>query len=94
MHNIIIKNKNNAGLGDYFDATTIPITGGLTIDKYTHENRKIENANVHYKLHNDLIEHLWDLKNNKYNESVNFVIYQLLLLIKLYNILKFHNYAI
>jgi hypothetical protein len=72
---MIIKNENNARLGDYFDVTTIPITHDYTIDKYTHDNRKIENANAHYKLHNDLIEHLWALRGNKYNESVNFAIY-------------------
>ncbi len=42
----------------------------------THDNRKIENANAHYKLN---ICGLWRATNN---ESVNFVIYLFLLLIK------------
>ncbi len=82
MHNMIIKNENNARLEDYFDATTNPITHNLAIDKYTHDNKEIENANAHYKLHNDLIEHLWALKSNKYNESANFAIYMFLPLIE------------
>ncbi len=82
MHNMIIKYENNVRLGYYFDATTIPITHIFIIDKYTHGNREIENANAHHKLHNDLIEHLWALRSNKYNESANFVIYLPLFLIK------------
>jgi hypothetical protein len=79
---MIIKDENNARLGDYFDATTIPITHDCTIDEYTHDNRKIENANTHYKLHNDFIKHLWALRSNKYNESANFAIYMPLPIIK------------
>lgn len=58
MHNMIIKDKTNARLEDYFDAITIPIRRDLTIDRYTHGSREIENANVHYRLHNDFIKHL------------------------------------
>jgi len=60
MHNVIIKDKDNARLEDYFDVITIPIRRDLTIDKYTHGSRKIfENANAHYRLHNDFTNHLW-----------------------------------
>ncbi len=59
MHNVIIKYKDNARLEDYFDVITIPIRCALTIDKYTHGSREIENANAHYRLHNDFIKHLW-----------------------------------
>jgi hypothetical protein len=79
---MIIKCENNARLGCYFDVTTIPITHNLTINKYTHGNKEIENANAHYRLHIDLIEHLWALGSNKYSENVNFAIYLPLLLIK------------
>jgi hypothetical protein len=59
MHNVIIKDKDNARLEDYFNAITIPIRRDLTIDKYTHGSKEIENANVHYRLHNGFIKHLW-----------------------------------
>jgi hypothetical protein len=58
MHNMIIKNKNNARLEDYFDVITIPIRRDLSIDRYTHGSREIENENVHYRLHSDFIKHL------------------------------------
>jgi len=73
MHNVIIKDKDNARVEDYFDAITIPIRRDLTIDKYTHGSREIENANAHYRLHNDFIKHLWLWKAIvRCNEDTNF----------------------
>ncbi len=74
MHNMIIKNKNNARLEDYFDVITIPIRRDLSIDRYTHGSREIENENVHYRLHSDFIKHLWLWKTIvSCNEDINFV---------------------
>jgi hypothetical protein len=61
---MIIKNEKNARLEVCFDNTTIPIRCGLAIDEYTHGSRQIENPNIHYTLHNDLIENLWVPKGN------------------------------
>jgi len=60
---MIIEDEENVRLKICFD-TTIPIKCGLTIDEYTHGNRKIEIPNVHYKLHNVFTKYLWVLKRN------------------------------
>ncbi len=64
MHYMIIEDEENVRLEICFDTITIPIKCDLTIDEYTHGNRKIENPNVHYKLHNDFTKYLWVLKRN------------------------------
>jgi hypothetical protein len=35
---------------------------GVTLDQFTTHTAKIENADTHYALRGDLIEHLWALK--------------------------------
>jgi hypothetical protein len=79
MHNVIIKDKDNAKLEDYFDAITIPIRCDLIIDKYTHGSREIVNANAHYRSHNDFIKHLWLCKAivrcNKYTNFLPTYLY-------------------
>lgn len=35
---------------------------GITLDKFTTHTEETKNANTHYALRGDLIEHLWALK--------------------------------
>lgn len=58
MHNMIIKDGENVGLEVCFDVVNIPIRCEFTIDYYTQGSRIFKNANIHYMLHNGIIEHL------------------------------------
>jgi hypothetical protein len=66
MHTMIIKAEKSVGLELCFDVVNIPISHNLTINEYTQGGKEIENVDVHYRLCNDFIEHLWALIcNNK-----------------------------
>jgi len=41
---------------------TLPYGRGLTFDELLTSTREIEDADIHYGLRGDLIEHLWALK--------------------------------
>jgi hypothetical protein len=40
----------------------VPMHRGITLDQFTTQTAEIENADTHYALRGDLIEHLWALK--------------------------------
>jgi hypothetical protein len=40
----------------------VPMHRGITLDQFTTRTAEIENADTHYALRGDLIEHLWALK--------------------------------
>ncbi len=61
MHNMIIKTKKSVGHELCFDVVNIPSSQNLTINEYTQGGKEIENVDVHYRLRNDFIKHLWVL---------------------------------
>jgi hypothetical protein len=61
MQNMIIKVEKSVGLELCFDVVNIPISHNLTINEYTQGGKEIKNVDVHYRLCNDFIKHLWAL---------------------------------
>jgi hypothetical protein len=42
---------------------------GLSFEMFKQGTKEIENANFHFKLHNDLIEYLWQLQGNQWKNA-------------------------
>jgi hypothetical protein len=40
----------------------VPMRRGITLDQFRRHTAEIENADTHYALRGDLVEHLWALK--------------------------------
>ena len=66
LHNMILEDESDVpGLENVLGnaaVDNVPMQRGITLDQFTTRTAEIENADTHYALRGDLIEHLWALK--------------------------------
>ena len=60
MHNMIIQDESGLDLEPFFEEGLRGgrMGGGLSFFEFREGTREIENADIHFSLRNDLIEHL------------------------------------
>ncbi len=58
LHNMIVEDEEIEGLEPCFDATTSHIGQGLSFVEYKNGIQEIKNVDMHFKLWNDMIDHL------------------------------------
>ena len=67
LHSMIIDDERGVSRLEYMLAQylcdNMLLRHGLTFEDFMASTIEIENEFTHYKLHNDLIEHLWQLKD-------------------------------
>jgi hypothetical protein len=63
LHNMIMDDEHDVpGLENVVGnaaVDNVPMRRGITLDQFTRHTAEIENADTHYALRGDLIEHLW-----------------------------------
>jgi len=64
LHNMIIKNEHDDQVEGIELVIDIQFNWRLYFEMFRQGTKEIENANLHFKLHNDLIEYLWQWKQN------------------------------
>ena len=66
LHNMIMDDEHDVhGLENIVGnaaVDNVPMRRGITLDQFTTQTAEIENADTHYAMRGDLIEHLWALK--------------------------------
>ena len=66
LHNMILEDERDVpGLENVLGnavVDNVAVRRGMTLDEFTAHTVEIENADTHYALRGDLIEHLWNLK--------------------------------
>ena len=69
MHNMIIQDERDLDLEPFFDEGLMGgrMGGGLSFLELRDGTREIENADSHFSLRNDLIEHLWQRRGESYS---------------------------
>ncbi len=69
LHNMIIKNEHDDQVDGIELVIDIQFNWKLSFEMFRQGTKEIENANLHFKLHNDLIEYLWQLKENQWKNA-------------------------
>ena len=71
-HNMIMDDEHDVpGLENVVGnaaVDNVPMRRGITLDQFTRHTAEIENADTHYALRGDLIEHLWAVKGAAMHE--------------------------
>jgi len=61
LHNMIIKNEHEDQVEGVELIINIQFNWRLSFEMFRQGTKEIKNANLHFRLHNDLIEYLWTL---------------------------------
>ncbi len=69
LHNMIIKNEHDDQVEGVELVIDIRFNWRLSFEMFRQGTKEIENANLHFKLHNDLIEYLWQLKEYQWKNA-------------------------
>ncbi len=69
LHNMIIKNEYDDQVEGVELVINIQFNWRLSFEMFRQGTKQIENANLHFRLHNDVIEYLWQLKENQWKNA-------------------------
>lgn len=64
LHNMILKDECDDYVKVVEPNVDVQFCWGLSFVMFCQDTEVIENSNLHLKLCNDLIKHLWQLRNN------------------------------